>query len=182
MNPVIILIVISAIAIFIKKFSCHYKVIFLIYLILLIIGIYDMRTRMIIFDELSIVKLLILGPGLFIFLTIMSFISKPKLKKKVLYFFLEYGLLYFLMVLFLKIFVYLITILLSSRNSDFKSVDFLITILPYKWVLFIIVVLIYNKYYKNKNIFLKMIQYIISIKNNNYLVEFFKFFCKDRYK
>ncbi len=140
----ILLISIKIFNIFLKKFSLLYKVIFLTYIATLAIMFYDVKTKMIICDEITLFKFLMIGPTLFIFLTIMSFISDYKVKRKILCVSLEYGLLYFFMVLSLKLFIFLIS------NGDYSAIDLFVTGLPYKGVLYVIVVVIYIRYFRDK--------------------------------
>ena len=149
------LLIIIALMIFIKKFTHVYKIIFLVYITIFTILFFNAHNANNIgHNDMYLVKTFMFGIVLFVFLTILSFVKDKKNKKKILSFALEYGLLYFFMVLLLKIIFYLFS------NANYSVIDTVVTILPYKWVLFIIIAIIYNKYirYKIKGI-LRNIRY-----------------------
>lgn len=86
-------------------------------------------------DTFYIFKLLIGGAALFIFLVSISLAETKQGKKEVALFFLKYGGLYVLMVTLIKLVLFAFA---GFDTNAWEGIDFFVTMLPYKWVLFIL--------------------------------------------
>lgn len=117
------------------------KAAFIAYLLFFIHEIISKNT-----DAFYIYKLAIGGAALFIFLVSTSLAKTTKGKKDVALFFIKYGGIYLITVTLIKLAFFAIT---GFDTSTWKDIDILVTFLPYKWILFIIILASINSIKKN---------------------------------
>lgn len=86
-------------------------------------------------DTFYILKLLMGGAALFVFLVSISLAETKQGKKEVALFFLKYGGLYVLMVTLIKLVLFAFA---GFDTRAWEGIDVFVTMLPYKWVLFIL--------------------------------------------
>lgn len=93
-------------------------------------------------NPLYLFKLFSAVVAIFVLLATLSFAETKSDKKSVLMFFLKFGGIYVAMITVMKLIVFAST---GFNPESWKHADLLISIMPYKWVFFIIILLIMGK-------------------------------------